>query len=105
MSCTLAACTTGGTTSSSSEGSTSTTSSIDSNNSSSEVSSDTSSVDSSETTPTNIRATWTSEEIAMLDTYLFEGASDYVPCYVPEGGELTDVYLSGGYFTIDIYYI
>lgn len=45
------------------------------------------------TVPTiEVRQEWTSEEIAMFDSYFFEGASQYVPCYVPEGGTLTDVY-------------
>ncbi len=63
---------------------------------SSSGSSDTETTDttsSSDSTSTvDVRQEWTSDEIAMLNTYFFEGASEYIPCYVPEGGELTDAY-------------
>ena len=45
------------------------------------------------TTPTEeVRRTWTTSEVEMFDTYLFNGASDLVPCFVPNEGELTDTY-------------
>lgn len=49
---------------------------------------------SEEDSTSSIRKEWTNQEINMFDIYLFSGASSYVPCYIPEGGELTDIYYS-----------
>lgn len=41
-----------------------------------------------------VRRTWTTSEVEMFNTYFFNGASDLVPCFVPNEGELTDSYFS-----------
>ena len=39
-----------------------------------------------------VRRTWTTSEVEMFNTYFFNGASELVPCFVPNEGELTDTY-------------
>lgn len=41
-----------------------------------------------------VRRTWTTSEVEMFNTYFFNGASELVPCFVPNEGELTDSYFS-----------